>query len=238
MAVRRGLRRLEKACYKAVVRGQETGEIKKSADALILSRYLTASLNGLQALCSPPIGNIHPCPCYLLFMEQATITIRPGSSDDAEGIAAVFLESAEYHAQLDPERYWVPPGETILGRYRHGRQHQTDEGQQGITLVSEVGGRIVGFIDARLERSPDSMHREMIYCQIVELAVSSSHQCQGIGGRLLRSAEEWGRQHDARFALLEYHAANARAGGFYQRRMGYGVAAITVIKPLAPEQLT
>jgi TetR/AcrR family transcriptional repressor of nem operon len=50
VAVRRGLRRLEKAYYKAVVRGQETGEIRKSADALILSRYLTASLNGLQTL--------------------------------------------------------------------------------------------------------------------------------------------------------------------------------------------
>jgi TetR/AcrR family transcriptional repressor of nem operon len=44
------MRRLEKAYYAAVVRGQETGEIRKSADALILSRYLAASLNGLQTL--------------------------------------------------------------------------------------------------------------------------------------------------------------------------------------------
>jgi TetR/AcrR family transcriptional regulator, transcriptional repressor for nem operon len=50
VAVRRGLRRLEKAYYKAVVRGQEAGEIRKSANALILSRYLAASLNGLQTL--------------------------------------------------------------------------------------------------------------------------------------------------------------------------------------------
>jgi TetR/AcrR family transcriptional repressor of nem operon len=50
VAVRRGMRRLEKAYYKAVVRGQEAGEIRNSADALILSRYLTASLNGLQTL--------------------------------------------------------------------------------------------------------------------------------------------------------------------------------------------
>ena len=50
VAVRRGMRRLEKAYYKAVVRGQETGEIRKTADALILARYLAASLNGLQPL--------------------------------------------------------------------------------------------------------------------------------------------------------------------------------------------
>ena len=50
VAVRRGMRRLEKAYFEVVVRGQETGEIRKSADALILSRYLAASLNGLQTL--------------------------------------------------------------------------------------------------------------------------------------------------------------------------------------------
>jgi TetR/AcrR family transcriptional repressor of nem operon len=50
VAVRRGMRRLEKAYYAAVVRGQETGEIRKDADALMLSRYLAASLNGLQTL--------------------------------------------------------------------------------------------------------------------------------------------------------------------------------------------
>ena len=38
----------------------------------------------------------------------ATITIRPALPDDAEGIALVFIESAEYHAELDPERYSTP----------------------------------------------------------------------------------------------------------------------------------
>ena len=50
VAIRRGLRRLEKAYYRAVVRGQATGEIGMNADALGLSRYLAASLNGLQTL--------------------------------------------------------------------------------------------------------------------------------------------------------------------------------------------
>ena len=172
-------------------------------------------------------------------MEQVpsplTVTIRPGGSEDAEGITAIYLESAEHHAHLDPQRYAVPDRETIVARYQEGRQHQADAREVAITLVSELDGRIVGFVDARLERSPDPMHRDMIFCQIVEIAVSTRHQNQGIGGRLLQAAEEWGLQHGARFALLEYHAANARAGEFYQRRMGYHVAALTMIKPLAPE---
>ena len=36
----------------------------------------------------------------------------------------------------------------------------------------------------------------------------------------------------AKFASLEYHAANTRANLFYQERMGYRMASVTVIKRL------
>ena len=95
-----------------------------------------------------------------------------------------------------------------------------------------AAGPLAELVPARLERSPDAMHREMIYCHVVEIAVSSRHQNQGIGGRLLKAAEDWGRRHGAKFASLDYHAANTRAGDFYQKHMGYHVAAMIAIKPL------
>jgi len=101
-----------------------------------------------------------------------------------------------------------------------------------ITLVAELSGEIVGFIDARIEQSPDRMHREMIYCHISEIAVSRMRRNQGIGGRLLWAAEDWGHRLGAKFASLEYHAANTRANLFYQERMGYRMASVTVIKRL------
>jgi len=76
------------------------------------------------------------------------------------------------------------------------------------------------------------MHRELVYCQILEIAVSKGAQRHGIGGRLLRAAEDWGRGQGAEFALLEYHAANNHAREFYHRRMGYDVASITAIRRL------
>jgi ribosomal protein S18 acetylase RimI-like enzyme len=160
------------------------------------------------------------------------ITIRPAVSGDADGIARIFLESAEYHASLDPERYSVPAVETISARYREGRQHPPHAAGDGITLVAELSGEIVGFIDARLEQSPDPMHREMVYCHIAEIAVSHQHQNQGIGGRLLRAAEDWGRRQGAEFASLEYHSANICASSFYQQRMGYRLASTIAIKRL------
>jgi GNAT superfamily N-acetyltransferase len=105
-------------------------------------------------------------------------------------------------------------------------------GEDSITLVAEWEGEIVGFIDARLDRSPDAMHREIIYCHVAEIAVRPRHQNKGIGARLLRAAEDWGRRHGAAFASLEDHIANSRADAFYQRRMGYRAAQITVIKRL------
>jgi lactoylglutathione lyase len=160
------------------------------------------------------------------------IEIRPAVPEDADGIARTFLESAAYHAELDPERYSTPAVETISERYLTGRQHPSHAGREVMTLVAELSGEIVGFIDARLEQSPDAMHREMFYCHIAEIAVRCGRRNQGIGGRLLRAAEDWGRRLGAEFASLEYHSANSRAGSFYQERLGYRLASITAIKRL------
>jgi len=160
------------------------------------------------------------------------VSIRPAVPEDADGITRTFLESAEHHAGLDPARYAVPAMDAISARYRDGRQHPDEAGGEAVTLVAELGGEIVGFVDARLARSPDPMHRDLLYCIIVEIAVARRHQNQGIGAKLLQAAEAWGREHGADLASLEYLAENTRAGDFYQQRMGYRVAHITAIKRL------
>ena len=162
----------------------------------------------------------------------AALTIRPAIPEDADGITRAFLESAGHHATLDPARYAVPPPEAILQRYRNREQHSPGKVARNITLVAELGSEIVGFVDAGLDQSPDPMHRDVTYCHIAEIAVSTRHQNQGIGARLLGAVEQWGREQGAEFASLEYHAANTRAAEFYQERMGYSAAAIIAIKRL------
>ena len=160
------------------------------------------------------------------------LTIRAATADDAAGIARVYMESAEYHARLEPDRYWLPSLDAITAQYRErGRLSQTNG--DAITLVAELDAQVVGFVDAKLDRSPDPMHRELTYCHVVEIAVAVEHQGQGIGERLLTASEDWGRQRGAHLASLEFLAANTRASAFYQRRMGYRVAAMTAVKPLA-----
>jgi GNAT superfamily N-acetyltransferase len=156
-------------------------------------------------------------------------TIRPASPDDAEGIARTFVESAEYHAGLDPERYSAPSVATVAERYQ---RHLSGDAVDAITFVAVCSDEIVGFVDARIEKSDDPMHRDMTYCHISEIAVRSRERSHGIGAELLRAAEAWGRCQGATFASLEYHIANARAGRFYQNRMKYSAAATLLIKRL------
>jgi GNAT superfamily N-acetyltransferase len=162
--------------------------------------------------------------------QSFAVTIRAAVAEDADGIARAFLESAEHHARLDAERYSVPEFEVISVHYRNERQHLP--GTVGITLVAELAGEIVGFVDARLEHSPDPMHCNVTYCQVAEIAVTARRQGRGIGRRLLRAAEDWGRRQGAQFASLEYLAANTRAGAFYHLRMGYSVASLIAVKRL------
>jgi len=162
---------------------------------------------------------------------MSDLAVRPALPVDAEGIARAFLESAGRHAEIDPERYAVPELPAIVGRYRSGRQHPQDA--IAITFVADSSGEVVGFVDARLERPQDAMHRACIYCLIAEIAVLSSWRRKGIGELLLRAAENWGASQGAEFAFLEYLPANTSAAAFYRERMGYRVAAITAVKRLS-----
>jgi hypothetical protein len=74
------------------------------------------------------------------------VTIRPAALGDAEGIARTLLESAEHHAGLDGERYWVPPADTLLTRYRD-RLRCPDARVLEVMLVAADGGEIVGFVE-------------------------------------------------------------------------------------------
>ena len=160
------------------------------------------------------------------------ILVRKATAADAEAIAAVFLESAQFHSSLEPERYFVPEPSTIAERYRESRQHPPAHPYEVVTLVAEADGQMVGFVDARLDRPFDAMHRDTLYCYIAEIAVSSPFRSRGAGEQLLRAAEEWARARGAEYAFLEYNRANTRAAKFYADRMGYRVASITAFKRL------
>ena len=159
---------------------------------------------------------------------MTSVRIRPATAADAEGITRVYLESAEHHAAIDPARYSVPGAATILERYRTGAQHPR-HGLDCITFIAEIDGGVAGFLDARIERPFDAMHRPMVYCYVAEIAVAADRRSQGIGRLLMQTAEQWGREKGARVVSLEYNSKNPRAASFYER-IGYEAATVLALK--------
>ena len=160
--------------------------------------------------------------------------IRKATSADAEAITQVFMDSAEHHATLNPQRCYVPASESIIDRYRNGHQHPVP-GPDSITFVAEENGSILGFLDARIEEPYDPMIRPIKYCFVSDIAVSAAHRSRGIGEKLMHAAERWARERGAGYVLLEYGQNNSRAAALYER-LGYSPTSITMLKWLSESQ--
>jgi GNAT superfamily N-acetyltransferase len=140
----------------------------------------------------------------------------------------VYMESAEHHARIDPEHCYVPDPAAIEERYRLGRQHPESE-LAAVTLVAEVDGAIVGFLDAQLQVPFDPMLRPITYCFVADVAVAASRRSQGIGEQLMRAIEGWAREHGADSVSLIYNVGNPRAADLYAR-LGYTAGSVGMKK--------
>ena len=156
------------------------------------------------------------------------MTIRPSTPEDVGQIVDIWFESAEHHAALEPECYYLPGRERIMERYRSGSQYPPGISER-TTLVAETETGVVGFVDAWIDTPFDPMHQPMRYCFVADLAVAQSERGSGIGEQLMRGVEEWATAHAARFVVLEANTRNPRAIAFYQR-IGYQPATTTLIR--------
>jgi len=154
--------------------------------------------------------------------------IRAATSEDAAAITFVYLESAEHHAAIDPERNYVPERAAIEERYRSGKQHPSEP---AVTLVAEADGSVVGFIDARIGETFDPMYRPARYCFVADIAVARAHRSKRIGEQLIEAIEKWAASQGATAMLLEYHVGNTRVADFYKRQ-GYRPASVVAYKSI------
>jgi len=161
---------------------------------------------------------------------MAPVLIRPATPGDAGAITSVYMESAEHHAQLDPENCYLPDQAAVERRYRQGRQHPESE-LPAVTLVAETDGEIVGFLDAQIQLPFDPMLRPIAYCFVADVGVAAARRSEGIGANLMRAVEGWAREHGADGVFLMYNSGNGRVAGFYER-LGYGVVSVGMTKRL------
>lgn len=146
--------------------------------------------------------------------------VREAREDDIASLTDLGYSLLEHHQRLAPE--WIVPAgdaEWFAGSWgEYVRYFVT--GSDSLVLLAEDGpGAVKGYLVAVLRERPPIIAGppDLLIC---EIAVDPQLRSQGLGARLLRHANAWGREHGAMFSRLHVYERNARAISFYERE-GY-----------------
>ena len=165
-----------------------------------------------------------------------SLVVRPAQAGDAAGLARNWLDAARHYAELDADAFQVPAADGLVEWFEEllGRPRSDD----AAWLVAEVDGRVVGDVVARLEPPVEDAPRQLlrdlgrVRLRVDALAVAAAYRRRGVGARLLRAVEEWGRAKGAVRSVLTTYGASPLSVPFYEQGMGYRRRSIVFEKRL------
>ena len=164
------------------------------------------------------------------------ITVRPQERGDGTALARAWLDAGRYYAALDPQTFQMPASDGLAEFFEGALT--AGNGADAITVVAEVGGRVVGAGLARIERpvagAPFQMQRHLGHSRLVVdvVVVEEAYRRRGVGARLMGALEEWGRRRGATVSLLDNYPENALALPFFEEGLGYRRQAVRLTKAL------
>jgi ribosomal protein S18 acetylase RimI-like enzyme len=153
------------------------------------------------------------------------VTIREARDKDAAGIAKLSQENSSYYAQLAPEYFRLPDEEGLIAFIESGREWR--ERADTVALVAEDDGAIAGYLEASLQFPQDTarwqLQRDLSETRLFINFVGTAdvYKRQGVATKLVRVAEEWGREHGAAVAVCDTFIDSPLSVPFWERRMGY-----------------
>lgn len=77
-----------------------------------------------------------------------SVEIREFTSQDAESVARLYIQSAEHHAELDPDFYRVPALEAVVAHYQDMAKRIKTESLN--CFVAESAEVMVGMVEVRI----------------------------------------------------------------------------------------
>lgn len=192
-------------------------------------RYDIQSLRFLKRL-SQPLSPVSP---------SSDGDIRGERIGDGEGMAHCWLDMWQHYAALNPELFRIPQ-EKGLPEWFESRiaARVRDADSDRHWLVAEADGQIVGFLGASVAKPWQDAHRDVMRelshtrLTINVLAVAEAYRRQGIGTRLMVTAEEWARGHGAVLATTNTYVGSHLSVPFYRNRMRYNIQSLQFRKRL------
>ena len=164
------------------------------------------------------------------------VEIREARDADAAGIARLGQENSAFYAELAPEHFRIPDEDGLAELIENDRDWR--EGAETLALVAEDEGTIAGYLEASLQR-PDETARFQGQRDLAEVRLfinyvgtADAYKRQGVATKLVRAAEQWGRERGAVVALCDTYVESPLSVPFWERRMGYERRAIVFRKRL------
>jgi GNAT superfamily N-acetyltransferase len=131
-----------------------------------------------------------------------------------------IVDLGERHWRESRYGRWMAPDRTVMASLSRA----LIDGENGLVLIDEQAGAIVGMIGVAV--TPHIYSGEPVMSELFWYAPPES---RGSGVRLLRRAEAWARGNGVKHAAMI--APDERVAAFYER-MGYAALEINYIKPL------
>lgn len=161
--------------------------------------------------------------------------MRPAQPGDGEAIASLARDSATYYCDLAPDAFRHPDEN---GQAKWLDSFLPVEGEHEVGLAAEVGGKVVGYIEARLElplesaryQTDPTLGEPRLF--ISALLTARAYWRRGVGSALVAAAEAWGRERGAVVAVMDTYAESPVSVPFWQGR-GYRTHAVIMRKRLA-----
>lgn len=165
---------------------------------------------------------------------MSEIAVRPAQAGDGKAIAPLSHDSADYYRELAPHAFRRPDEK---GQAAWLDSFLPVEGEREIALVAEIGGDVVGYLEARLEEplesaryqtDPTLAERRLF---INALLTARAYWGRGVGSALVAAAEAWGRERGATLAVMDTYAESPVSVPFWHGR-GYRTHAVIMRKRL------
>ena len=158
------------------------------------------------------------------------VVIRPAEPRDREILVEQFLRLNEYERRIASNRRTDRPGAEMDLDAALDRIEATD----GVALVAEVRGRVVGHLFLTFEHAASYVREEMRpYACVTQLFVSEDVRGGGVGTMLMNEAEGLAARRGLRRIMVGVLAGNPPAERLYSM-LGYEPHAIELEKAIAP----
>lgn len=145
--------------------------------------------------------------------------IREYTPDDREAVEQCIFELQEDETARQPE-YWQTPDRALEDKYLDYLLKWVGS-SNGKLLIAEIEGVVAGYVAIAIEDGKDSSPcikmKRMGY--VPDFVVLRKYQKQGIGKKLLTSAEQYIKSKDCEYVSLDVTTGNS-AFDFYKKH-GY-----------------